>query len=529
MLHKVLLSLLIIMSSMTFTQTADVNQIEIVEDSHCVQLATENGLDNPNNYQYELRDLNNNIFYAQVGKESGFMVYDSVSDNFIEKSTEMSSPYDFDINNEYYYFGPFNYYKKVNDTFVSLTDAEYVITMEEARILQNTFDSQLSVFRNSQSDDAKMKYLQENPIATASVTVGDKTYIDNYQYIRDDTHPYNYDGTCGFVAGAKILNYWNKTMLNGLVLPQYYDASGQLNSTSYTNVNTNLKDKLVSYGGDTGSWGLTVRDALIDYCREVNVAASSAYYIGKIGLDSELANDRPVIIFGALPDEPDSNLITHAVTCYGVENTWWGGYYIVNYGWGSSTNEVSLGFGFVGSVTTFQLNEEYYKSQYTIQPNDWGFENQYYYTSQDKNVTVDGLDIETSRLRCGYIENEYINLSPRRENAGTAYLELEFENPVYQLDVYLSFWSNNERYGTPNEAVAMIQYQKLCETPWITSLDLLTANLPTDRYNQTKYTLYFPGGTRKIRFYSHFDYMSGLVDRNKGRISIGDITIYTYN
>ena len=71
----------------------------------------------------------------------------------------------------------------------------------------------------------------------------------------------------------------------------------------------------------------------------------------------DLAAGRPAIIFGSLPKKNgESGLGNHAVVAYGVDKQWWGGYYIVNYGYERDTAEVDLEFGFVGSVCLFHLN-----------------------------------------------------------------------------------------------------------------------------------------------------------------------------
>lgn len=312
-----------------------------------------------------------------------------------------------------------------------------------------------------------------------------------------------------------------------MVLPSYLDSNGELKDT-YKSPSTNLKDKLVEInGGNASSWGKSVRDSMIDYATFANTSATSSYYLGKIGLDSELANNRPVIIFGSLPDHPNSNLINHAVTAYGIESHWWGGYYIVNYGWGSSSSEVSLGFGFVGSVPTFRLDKNNHLSSRTISPSDYGYPEQYTPSELNKTVTKGKVSFDTKRLRTGFIENEYVVLSPRKANYGTAYLEYKFENPVYKIEVDLAFWSNDERYEGLNIAEARFEYKNLHGNDWNTKLNLLSSNLPTDRNNPTKYVLEFPAGTREFRFYAHFDYMTSPVDRNKGRICIGNMVIYT--
>lgn len=508
--------------------------ISFAADRSCEAMALAEGMEDPVEGTFELKDLAGNIFYAKIGEEKGFMVYDPVAQNFIEKSTALHSPYDFSEAGDYYYFGPMNYYERIEDTFYSMTVQDEQFPIEYAYQLQDIFSQQLLTFRNAQSEQAYEKYRANNgnDVAPILITKEDKIYIENYQYIRDAKYPSNYDASCGFVAASLILNYWDKTMHRGTVLPQYLDANGELNDTGKIySPTTNLKDKLVDLNGGkeyARSWGESVRDAMIRYCREANLSAVSSYYLGSIGLNNELASGRPAIIFGALPHLPDSYLFTHAVTAYGLEKEWWGGYYIVNYGMDTDNVEVSLGIGFVGSVTFFQLDANTYAKDYLVQPDDYGFQDAYVNPEVTKTVNADGLTFETNRLRCGYTQQEYINLCPRKAGEGTAYLEYCFDDPVYKIDVNLSFWSDDERYFEDNIAQARIEYQRLCEDAYLPALDLLTADLPTDRTQQKTYTITFPGGTRCFRFYTHFDYMSGYTDRNKGRISIGDMRIYIY-
>lgn len=520
------------------TNTNEIYTVNNEISNYCNAQATMEGMESPLSELYIVNDLSGNEFYIQIGEEAGFMVFDPIVSNFIEKSANYASPYDFSVNADYYYFGPMNYYEKTGDIFYSLINENEYFGIDYAYQLQEIFDDQLNTFREAQSYSAYQEYIRENQVNSLALTAPNsstyamkKQYIHNYEYIRDAMHPSNYDDSCGFVAGALILNYWDKTMHRGTVLNQYYDTNMNLIDTSTYNPNINLKDKLVELnGGDRGSWGLTVRDSLIEYCRFANIGASSSYYIGKIGLDSELSNNRPVIIFGALPDvSKNDELITHAVTCYGIESDWWGGYYIVNYGWGSAYNEVSLGFGFVGSVTTFKLTESTYQTSYTISPSSYGYSSAYCPSRTTDTIYINGDTVTTNRLRCGYIENEYINLSPRRAGYDTAYIEYEFKNPVNKVEVDLSYWSNDERYHAPNIATVTFDYQRLSSSEWINKYDLLNnGNLPTDRNNQKTFTFEFPEGTKKFRIYSHFDYMSGKTDRNKGRISIGNMTVYTY-
>ena len=239
----------------SLTDTVSPDSYYVVSQD-CETMALAEGLDNSIDGHYELKDLAGNIFYAIVGSEQGFMVFDPVAKNFIEKSTTFCSPYDFSEAGDYYYFGPMNYYERIENTFYSMMIEGEEMSIEYAYKLQEIFNGQLSTFRNAQSDQAYEQYVADNGNVAMplSVTSGNKTYINNYQYIRDAKHPTNNDDSCGFVAASLILNYWDKTMHKGTVLPQYLDSNGELNDTGSTySPDTNLKDKLVKLnGGDTG-------------------------------------------------------------------------------------------------------------------------------------------------------------------------------------------------------------------------------------------------------------------------------------
>lgn len=52
---------------------------------------------------------------------------------------------------------------------------------------------------------------------------------------------------------------------------------------------------------------------------------------------------------------------------------------------------------------------------------------------------ADSVSVNTNRLRRGYIEEEYINLSPKSSGVGTAYLEYYFDKAVRKFDMNLSY------------------------------------------------------------------------------------------
>lgn len=161
----------------------------------------------------------------------------------------------------------------------------------------------------------------------------------------------------------------------------------------------------------------------------------------------------------------------------------------------------------------------------SLSPAEYGFDGRYYFETEgikQKDIIQGDYTIGTTRLRCGYIENEYIVLSARRNDAHTAFLEYSFDTNVYRIDVDLTLWSNKELINKYN-ATAYIQY-KDNTGQWITVVDLLNdITLSTDRTAPDNYTIVFPEVTTEFRFYTTSEFGS---DRNKGRICIGDMIIY---
>lgn len=206
------------------------------------------------------------------------------------------------------------------------------------------------------------------------------------------------------------------------------------------------------------------------------------------------------------------------------------------------TDSLSFSFGPVGINIPLGRNEAavYYATPltldgyddvlqrkiHTIKQEDYGFEQQYYFSAKSAQHSIDGLNFTTNRLRCGYIENEYINLSAQRKDAGTAYLEYKFDEPIFQMNTYLTFWSSSEQFQSGD--IACIEY--LDENgKWTQLFDLLNNNnpLPTDRTNPKLYRFNIIQGTKGIRFYSQTS--NAYLDRNKGRICIGETKFITYN
>ncbi len=168
-----------------------------------------------------------------------------------------------------------------------------------------------------------------------------------------------------------------------------------------------------------------------------------------------------------------------------------------------------------------------HESNYSISPKEWGFDARYYFENEGiktKPINFEDFTIQTERLRCGFIEEQYINLSPNRNNAGYAYLDLSFDKDVYQLNTNLSFWSNSEGLFSNSGDYAYIKYLDDLGN-WQILQDLLTCNLSTNREIQNYFEFKIPNGTQKIRFEARKQ--SPNTNRNKGRICIGNTTFVT--
>lgn len=189
---------------------------------------------------------------------------------------------------------------------------------------------------------------------------------------------------------------------------------------------------------------------------------------------------------------------------------------------------------YYSEVTSFSKPSMYSSGKVQVKPNEWGFEGRYYFPNEIDDIesfeddpnnirfssfTKNGLTITTERLRCGYIEDSYVNLSPRREDAGYAYFEMNFNKPVYSVLCSVGLWSSGENLdGT---AILMA---KDANDNWITWIDLLSLDLKTKEQGLNRYYSYFSSGIYGIRFECT---ATATGSRNKGRLSIDDIVFGT--
>lgn len=172
-----------------------------------------------------------------------------------------------------------------------------------------------------------------------------------------------------------------------------------------------------------------------------------------------------------------------------------------------------------------------YADKIQLKAATWNFQERYYFADEgegereyrEKVAYNKNLKFTSQRLRCGYIENSYVTLSPRREGAGRAYFRLTWDFPVYSYMFGASLWSANEylTYGVDTAVVlTRDSHGNWNSTP---DFDLLSPGmLSTTRTNIKRYVGKHSDGITGLEFYME---SSAVGDRNKGRICLDDIVL----
>ncbi len=171
---------------------------------------------------------------------------------------------------------------------------------------------------------------------------------------------------------------------------------------------------------------------------------------------------------------------------------------------------------------------------YEITPSDYGFADAY--PTDDTTATEfqthtlkNGLTFRTRRYRTGYIQNEYIVMSSIRHEIAKkeAFIEYSFNAPINRIQVALTYWReiSTELIKSSNGS-AYLQVKD--GDGWSNIFDLLSdsTNLPTDRSSPTTYTINFQQPIYVFRFYSEYHGLTYNSNANRGRLCIGNMTIW---
>lgn len=159
-----------------------------------------------------------------------------------------------------------------------------------------------------------------------------------------------------------------------------------------------------------------------------------------------------------------------------------------------------------------------------IDPEDYGFENQYYFEEKSKSINTDlGNEVLTKRLRTGYITwngKSYLTLSAKRKNAGIAYIEYHFNKYIEKLDYELALWSQDESL-IKNSSIRLEAQNSTDE--WITIKTFDVSEMSTDKDKLINYSSEINFKAKSIRFIIETNSVQN--ENNSGRMVIGRVKI----
>lgn len=183
---------------------------------------------------------------------------------------------------------------------------------------------------------------------------------------------------------------------------------------------------------------------------------------------------------------------------------------------------------------------EQFSQDTIINQSDYGFMDHYptdmrtaaFYNT---HINFNHIGLKTRRFRTGFIQNQYIVLSPIRDGVKYAFIEYKFTVPVFQINVELTHWREFQvELLDKNTGMAEFQVQTDADKinakgEWMRKLDLLsdTTNLPRNRINPTIYTMNFNIPVYGFRFYAEVNQMISRNNNNRGRICIGKLIIHS--
>ncbi len=516
------------------------------------------------NYVLEIRDLYNmageNQYIEVIFENDGYLIYDKKNDKICEKSfTKLSDPYkdfsqNFNIYNEYFF--DFKYATFDENHFINVATNSYL-----------SFEDGLSTFVESESNTAGNYYhLNEIPISDNAHIINDAYYFLNL----NGYHAWNSVGTCSIVSSEILLGYYD-TFYNDLIVPESFDVR----TIEKTDENPKVSDFSQSPSVDRHEYSdEDFHQYLVDIAKnevgddpEVDGMSTKNQidlikkYLNKQDIDytlrtsegnfGDILSERAlVIIKNAInANRPViSNGTNHSTVAFAYDDD----YVWVHTGWGWvgatpwSTYESNLFNNYSAGAIDIQYtgnhvhSDNYYSNNLnrylcpcgtnftstTITPEDYGFEQEYFFYNKEHTFEVGDLSIRTYRLRTGFIENEYINLSPKRENAGDAFLEYWFSKPVRSFDLNLSYWQIKDVLSPLNSTAYFSVLYKNDDGNyyWVHATDLLNdISLTTDRYNQNNYQYsYIKNEIYGFRFVMQ---APATGSSNSGRLSIGNINL----
>lgn len=152
---------------------------------------------------------------------------------------------------------------------------------------------------------------------------------------------------------------------------------------------------------------------------------------------------------------------------------------------------------------------------------------QYFNTENEAEITLsNGYKFNTTRLRCSYIENQYLVMSGIRKSndalyKGEAYLEFHMNDNIKMIEFDIGLWSNKEGFlNSENETVTV---ECLVNGKWVKRKVFKPSDLSVLKDSPLRHRVYLKEGTA-FRFVVNITPKAS--DRNKGRVILDNISLY---
>lgn len=376
--------------------------------------------------------------------------------------------------------------------------------------------------------------------------MGDYFTSDEIETAINNTGIISSYGGCGPIALIGILDYFSRVLNYNEIINNPYNSADRISLAEdvFTTVQTFT---LSEDSTTTFPWDLRdgFNDLMEDYGLSNNLYATSCtqllpnhnsdYWDKIVG---NINNGIPVTLMSGFTSEIGRPCDEHCSNVFGYEEftginvntneTVIKKYLIVRVNWPGCDYEFYcdadiLHQGLINLVE-YHINYPHNYSAYAYDfaeefVNSQGNGQYFYYDISEPVYTNTDKHFNTSRLRCSYIENQYLVLSPKREGAGSAYLSIETRHQISKLIFNASLWSVNEDHG--NET---FKIQTFDGTTWNDYIDINLFKLSKNKNNLDEITVLFPRNTRTFRFLATHSAPSG--DKNKGRIVLDNIQFF---
>ncbi len=387
------------------------------------------------------------------------------------------------------------------------------------------------------------------------------TFAHHYYFLEHlgNFHGYNSSDECAVVATQILLSYYD-SLRNDNIVPEEYDVMFSGNSEYFDNYHptfemnndllheefkNNLKDYCIDNSINSLGTSLTASDVyeLVDgYVGSRNVLHNTFCVSGTyseiinntcaLKIQSIITVGRPVIV----------GTCHHAAVAYAFDDDYVyvhaGGLSVRRIRWCNFITSINNDNNHPGLVDLY-VNSHSHSDNFlntslnkyicicgahydhiSSEPEDYRFSGAYNNSPITKTVTIQNEYITTKRLRAALIEEDQINLSARKNDAGLAYLEIHTPYALKKVKMQLALWGKHE-YLDPIDSSVLVQYKDPDNDDWYTICNLISDyDLKTNHLNKKLYTFSMPETTYAVRIWIT---TSQVGTWNKGRLSIGNI------